>query len=261
MQQKKTKYVTNKELLKEIHKSKISYGYYVEPKYTRFDAIVNSIEEITPELIEAAQLKRNKSKDPEIKELPTDEYIIRVMTQEHVPLDPDRKRKPKGVDIAHAKCNFPSFKHYLTKDGLDTPIEVGRSHWKGGFDNGHFCLDHGHMSNRLAEMFMLLVERYARRGNWRGYTYNDEMQSHALLQLAQIGLQFDESKSDNPFAFYTTTIRNSFTRVLNIEKKNQNIRDEMLIMSGSLPSYNKQLDHEAKMKEASEKKEEVKKSS
>ena len=30
--------------------------------------------------------------------------------------------------------------------------------------------------------------------NVRGYTYNDEMRGQAILQLAQIGLQFDESK-------------------------------------------------------------------
>ena len=35
-----------------------------------------------------------------------------------------------------------------------------------------------------------------------------------------IGLQFNEAKSDNPFAYYTTAaVNNSFTRVLNIEKK------------------------------------------
>jgi hypothetical protein len=53
---------------------------------------------------------------------------------------------------------------------------------------------HGNMTKKLAHMFMKLCERYATRSNWRGYTYNDEMRSQALLQLSQIGLQFDESK-------------------------------------------------------------------
>ena len=65
-----------------------------------------------------------------------------------------------------------------------------------------------------------LVERYAMRGNWRGYTYNDEMQSTALLQLSEVGLKFNEARSQNPFAYYTATITNSFTRVLNLEKRN-----------------------------------------
>lgn len=73
-----------------------------------------------------------------------------------------------------------------------------------------------------------------------GNTYNDEMRSQALLQLTQIGLQFDESKSANPFAYYTTAITNSFTRVLNIEKINQNIRDDILEMNSLTPSYTRQ---------------------
>jgi hypothetical protein len=61
-----------------------------------------------------------------------------------------------------------------------------------------------------------------------------------LLQLSQIGLQFDESKSQNPFAYYTAAITNSFTRILNLEKKNQNIRDDMLEMNGLNPSWTRQ---------------------
>ena len=89
-------------------------------------------------------------------------------------------------------------------------------------------------------MFIKLSERYAQRSNWRGYTYVDEMRGQAILQLSQIGLQFDESKSENPFAYYTAAITNSFTRVLNIEKRNQNIRDDILEMNGLNPSYTRQ---------------------
>jgi hypothetical protein len=96
------------------------------------------------------------------------------------------------------------------------------------------------MTNKLAHMFIKLCERYATRSNWRGYTYNEEMRGQALLQLSQIGLQFDESKSQNPFAYYTAAITNSFTRVLNIEKKNQNIRDDILEMNGLNPSWTRQ---------------------
>ena len=96
------------------------------------------------------------------------------------------------------------------------------------------------MTRKLAHMFMKLCERYATRSNWRGYTYNEEMRGQAILQLSQIGLQFDESKSENPFAYYTAAVTNSFTRVLNIEKKNQNIRDDMLEINGLTPSLTRQ---------------------
>lgn len=75
-------------------------------------------------------------------------------------------------------------------------------------------------------------------------SYNDEMRGGAILQLAQVALQFDESKSDNPFAFYTQIIKNSFRRTLNLEKRNQEIRDDLLTASGSAPSYTRQLENE-----------------
>ena len=92
-------------------------------------------------------------------------------------------------------------------------------------------------------MFIKLCERYGSKGNWRGYTYNDEMRSQALLQLSQVGLQFDESKSNNPFAYYTATITNSFTRILNVEKRNQHLRDDILEANGLNPSYTRQTDN------------------
>lgn len=259
----KVKYITNKELLAEIHKSKSSYCVFTDPKYAAFDAIVHNVAEITDELIEAtkvekarlmiqqekAKLREAGKKPYEIKvaeidpqSIPTDTIVFRVMTPHHLPLDPDRKRRGKGEEGNYVKTPFLPFKHFIMVNG--SPVEVGRSHWNGTIQEGKFDMTRGQISHRLAVMFMMLVDRYSRRSNWRGYTYLDEMKSHALLQLSQIGLQFDESKSDNPFAFYTTTIKNCFTRVLNLEKKNQNIRDDILIMNGVNPSYTRQHEYD-----------------
>jgi hypothetical protein len=139
----------------------------------------------------------------------------------------------------YVRLNFPPFFHYRL-DAEKQPFLVGKSHWRGTLDGGEFCREHGKMTNKLAHMFIKLCERYATRSNWRGYTYNEEMRGQALLQLSQIGLQFDESKSQNPFAYYTAAITNSFTRVLNIEKKMQNMRDDILEMNGLNPSWTRQ---------------------
>ena len=143
------------------------------------------------------------------------------------------------LDPTHVRVNFPPFEHYRVNEEK-TPFIVGRSHWQGDLETGSYNRDHGNMTRKLATMFMKLCERYATRSNWRGYTYNEEMRGQALLQLSQIGLQFDESKSQNPFAYYTAAITNSFTRVLNIEKKMQNIRDDILEINGLNPSWTRQ---------------------
>ena len=194
-----------------------------------------------------------------LKDVPETDVVFRVMTWEHVPLDDSKKGKKVAAYVdedeepvlseydepeepkstKYTKCNFPPFQHFkINNEG--NHYCVGKSHWQGPIDTGSFNKEHGTMTNKLAHMFMKLCERYATRSNWRGYTYNDEMRSQALLQLSQIGLQFDESKSQNPFAYYTAAITNSFTRVLNIEKRNQNLRDDILEMNNLNPSYTRQ---------------------
>jgi len=148
------------------------------------------------------------------------------------------------VEMVKMKMNFPPFFHYRIDENRK-PYLVGKSHWKGDLETGHFSKDHGNMTHKLATMFIKLCERYATRFNWRGYSYNEEMRGQALLQLSQVGLQFDESKSQNPFAYYTATITNSFTRVLNTEKKNQSIRDDILEMNGLDPSWTRQFSNTA----------------
>lgn len=278
-------YLNNKDILKEIHKSKSTYCTFLDPSYADYDMILPSVDKINKKNILQARkdraerltklafdeanvdgvAKANKKKledfEVKLKDVPAEDVVFRVMTWEHIPPAAPKAKKGAAIVIEEAddeellteyddpelvkaptkytKCNFPPFFHYkVTEDG--TPILVGKSHWKGDIVTGEFSKDHGQMTKKLAHMFMKLCERYATRSNWRGYTYNDEMRSQALLQLSQIGLQFDESKSQNPFAYYTAAITNSFTRVLNIEKRSQNLRDDILEMNGLTPSYTRQ---------------------
>lgn len=180
---------------------------------------------------------------PDYRTIAKTEIIIRIMTYDHIPLAPGRKKTTKTRADSHEKVNFPPFQHWKFNDN-DELVCVGKSHWMGGIKTGKFNKEHGRITENLGRMFIKLSERYAQRSNWRGYTYIDEMKGQAILQLSQIGLQFDESKSENPFAYYTAAVTNSFTRILNLEKKNQNIRDDLLEEAGLTPSLTRQNYHE-----------------
>jgi hypothetical protein len=269
----KVNYLNNRDILKEIHLSKNTYCSFLDRTTDhQFDMILPSVDKINQKTVaEARRVRADRHKretglvlDP--KKIPNTEVVFRVMTWEHIPMAPKKvpktatkKKKIEDIldlddvvedpladlvedvvlDPTHMRVNFPPFWHYRL-DEHKNPVLVGKSHWRGDLDSGEFCKDHGNMTRKLAMMFMKLCERYATRSNWRGYTYNEEMRGQALLQLSQIGLQFDESKSQNPFAYYTAAITNSFTRILNIEKKNQNIRDDILEMNGLNPSWTRQ---------------------
>lgn len=95
----------------------------------------------------------------------------------------------------------------------------------------------GFMTDKLARMLMMLTRKYARKGNYVNYSYNEDMVSYALMMLVRTWNSFNPEKSSNPFAFYTQCIKNSFSQYLNQEKRQRNIRDQLLIDQGMDPSY------------------------
>jgi hypothetical protein len=257
---RKVKYLNNRDLLAEIHKSKCSFSSFVSPDYKQHDIILSNLDKINIRTIADAKRARAKRKGleafiaarlsgdkkikllectPDYKTILKTDIVIRIMTFDHIPLAPGRKKTVKSTADNHEKVNFPPFQHWKFND-QDELICIAKSHWKGPLDTGVFSKDHGRITENLGKMYIKLSERYAQRSNWRGYTYVEEMRGQAVLQLSQIGLQFDESKSENPFAYYTAAVTNSFTRVLNLEKKSQNIRDDLLEIAGLTPSLTRQ---------------------
>ena len=302
MAKRKKNYLNNRDILKEIHLSKISYCSFANKvEDNQQDFIVESTDEIfgmqSVEVKKATETEPAVFKDFPVIELarkaraarltkldiPTDvenvlveDVVFRVMTDEHIPRVPKKKSKAllakeatqakadaifnelmededdqdeqlsvndPNVELIPMRVTFPPFFHYRLNAARELVI-VGKSQWKGDLETGHFSKDHGKTTDNLAMMYMKLCERYGTRSNWRGYTYNDEMQGQALLQLSQIGLRFNELKSQNPFAYYTAAVTNSFTRVLNIEKKMQNMRDDILESNGLTPSWTRQYEND-----------------
>ena len=243
------------------------------------ESIEKSLEHaLTPEAIQQARETRAIRIDLEQElgkgttdplSIPITDLVYRVMTWDHVPVAPkqprksDKKKSAKDIlefedetdelfaeledivtkaeidDMVHVKVNFPPFQHFRI-DKTNTFQCIGKSHWNGDLENGEFGKDHGNITNKLARMYIMMCEKYAMKFNWRGYTYNDEMRNSAILQLTYVGLRFNEAKSANPFAYYTAAITNSFCRVLNTEKRNQNIRDDILEINGLNPSWSRQ---------------------
>jgi DNA-directed RNA polymerase specialized sigma subunit len=97
--------------------------------------------------------------------------------------------------------------------------------------------EQGRITSELAEMLMMLATRYASRPQFALYTYREDMVSEALTDLCKNALKFNTEKSNNPFAYYTSCIHNSFLGFLNVEKKHRKIRDQLLIEVGENPSY------------------------
>lgn len=95
----------------------------------------------------------------------------------------------------------------------------------------------GEMSNTLARMLQLLCSNYARKGQFVGYSYNDDMQAYAMMMLVRTWRGFDPEKGTNPFAWYTQCIKNSFRQYLKYERKHRDVRDLLMAREGLTPSF------------------------
>ena len=150
---KRRNYLNNRDLLKEIHKSKNLYSSYIDVEASDYDIIVLNVDELNIRTV--AQAKRNHAdrlaRKAHIEAVKTDQtvklanfainwkkitkesLIFRVMTFDHIPLEPGRKKNPKTVADHHTHCNFPPFQHFRFNESSELKC-VGKSHWEGGME-------------------------------------------------------------------------------------------------------------------------------
>ena len=96
------------------------------------------------------------------------------------------------------------------------------------------------LSPKLARYLYMIAERYSFSSSFAGYSFREDMVSFAVVNLCANWHKFDPEKSDNPFAFYTTAAYRSFLQYLADEKKQRDIRDQMLVEAGANPSFSYQ---------------------
>jgi len=202
---RKLNYLNNKDILLEIHKSKNTYNSFTDEMYSSYDIILPSLDKINIRTI--AEAKKNQAKklsqesyesrksagekikqtDCEIdyRKIDKTDLVFRIMTFDHIPDEPGRKKNPKTVADHKVKLNFPPYQHWKFDDE-DNLVCVGKSHWVGGMENGYFSKDHGKATNKLAMMWMKLVDRYATRGNVRGYCVDTA--TEALTDRGWLGI-------------------------------------------------------------------------
>lgn len=119
--------------------------------------------------------------------------------------------------------------------------EILRSHWTGKIINeGHLTYTKGRITDKLAQMIIMLAERYIKAGNWSGYTYTDDMKATGIAHLCEVILKFDASQSNNPFAYMTRCVTMSYISVLNKEKEQRSMKSIMMQDMGYDASFGEQ---------------------
>lgn len=138
--------------------------------------------------------------------------------------------------MAQKKSNF-----YLTREQLITEIILSKKKHR----ESNVPLSPAEcFTPKLTEYLQLMVTRYANKGQWRGYSYIEDMKSDALLTLCQNAFKYDETRYDNPFGYYTQIIKYCFITFLEKEELVRDIKDSLWETIGMTPSYARQIKNE-----------------
>lgn len=123
-------------------------------------------------------------------------------------------------------------KNYLNNADLLVEIEKSR--------------EQDELTPELVKMFEMLVKKYIKHPYYNRY-YNllEDMEANALYALVKGWRKFDPNEGQNPFAYYTQTVKNAFKQITLNEQSHRKKKDAMLVMNGLNPSFN----YEEEMKE------------
>jgi hypothetical protein len=80
-------------------------------------------------------------------------------------------------------------------------------------------LDKPRIPNYIGECFMKIAEGLSHKPNFINYTYRDEMVADGIENCLMYFENFDTSKSNNAFAYFTQIIYYAFLRRIQKEKK------------------------------------------
>lgn len=212
-------YLNNRDIMEEIHKSKSSFSSFIKPEYHRYDIILLDITEINETTLLDA--KKNRAKriaqqdydyrkntllekiklsecEVNIDTIDDIDIIFRIMTFDHIPFHPGRKKTPKTIADHKEKLNFPPFQHWKFNNIAELEC-VGKSHWKDDVHTGYFSKTHGQITNKLGDMYIKLCERYSTRGNIRNYCVDTETEALTMRGW----LDIDHITEDDTILSYT----------------------------------------------------------
>jgi hypothetical protein len=91
--------------------------------------------------------------------------------------------------------------------------------------------------NYIGECFMKIAEGLSHKPNFINYSYRDEMISDGIENCLMYFENFDETKSSNPFAYFTQVIYFAFLRRIQKEKKQLYVKYKATEMYGILDEF------------------------
>jgi len=91
--------------------------------------------------------------------------------------------------------------------------------------------------NYIGECWMKIAENFSHKPNFINYPHREEMVSDGIENCLMYFNNFDETKSKNPFAYFTQVIYFAFLRRIQKEKKQLYVKYKATEQMGILDEY------------------------
>ena len=102
--------------------------------------------------------------------------------------------------------------------------------------------------NYIGECFLKIAEHLSRKPNFFSYSFREEMVSDGIENCLMYFRNFDETKSKNPFAYFTQIIYFAFLRRIMKEKKQLYVKYNATEQFGILDEHEMYEDSDGNMK-------------
>lgn len=85
----------------------------------------------------------------------------------------------------------------------------------------------GIVSEKLGGMLLKIAQNFANKGSFHNYTWKEDMIAEAVYTCLRYIHNFDPIRFEkpNPFAYFTSIIKNAFLNYIHRQKKHSNIKD------------------------------------
>ena len=93
------------------------------------------------------------------------------------------------------------------------------------------------VSSYIGECFMKISERLSFRPNFMNYPFREDMVGDGIENCILYAHNFDETKSKNPFSYFTQIIYYAFLRRIEKEKKQAYVKYKMMKMDEDATKY------------------------
>lgn len=112
-------------------------------------------------------------------------------------------------------------RNYVNNKTLYGVIIHYKNDLKESIKNG---VDKPIVPNYIGECIILICNNLAKKPNFSGYTYKQDMISDGIMDCIAAVDNFDPDKTNNPFAYFTQIAWNAFIRRIHKEKKQTYIK-------------------------------------